>query len=117
MAFANPFDRAPVVTIIYDRILAFTDVNPSLRSTILAHVLAHEIGHLLKRTNGHSPSGVMKAHWEAGDYSRMAYRPLPFLPGDIEMIQRGLIAMARSDARMDPVAPAPNHASAAAVFR
>jgi hypothetical protein len=56
----------------------------------LAHVLVHEIGHLLMRTNGHSPDGVMKAHWSNADQTRMAYRPLPFLPDDVVMIRSGL---------------------------
>ncbi len=31
--------------------------------TILAHVIAHEIGHLLLPANAHSPAGVMQPHW------------------------------------------------------
>jgi len=90
MAFANPFDPVPVITVMYDRILDLTDRVPELRSAILAHVIAHEIGHLLMRTNGHSPDGVMKAHWTASDYGRMAHRPLPFRPDDAEMMRRRL---------------------------
>ena len=105
MAFSNPFDPAPVVTVMYDRIVAVTKNNSSWRVPLLAHALSHEIGHLLMRTDAHSPDGVMKSHWEREDYGRMAYRPLPFLPGDIEMIHRGVIAMARADARVHPAAP------------
>jgi hypothetical protein len=63
MAFSNPFDPVPLVTVLYDRILLATERSPERRAAILAHVLVHEIGHLLRRTNGHSPDGVMKAHW------------------------------------------------------
>jgi hypothetical protein len=31
---------------------------------ILGHVMSHEIGHLLLGTNSHSPSGIMRAHWD-----------------------------------------------------
>ena len=44
MAFANPFDPVPVVTVMYDRILAVTEGFPQVRSAFLAHVLVHEIG-------------------------------------------------------------------------
>ena len=87
LAFSNPFDPVPVVTVMYDRILDGTDGAPQLRPAFLAHVLAHEIGHLLMRTTGHSPDGVMKAHWTNSDFQRMTFRPLPFLPDDADMIR------------------------------
>jgi hypothetical protein len=33
-------------------------------STILAYVIAHELGHLLLPGYGHSPTGVMRADWD-----------------------------------------------------
>jgi hypothetical protein len=38
--------------------------------TVLAPTLAHEIGHLLLVAQGHSPSGIMRAHWRCEDYER-----------------------------------------------
>ena len=35
---------------------------------VLAPTLAHEIGHLLLVAQGHSPSGIMRAHWRREDY-------------------------------------------------
>jgi hypothetical protein len=32
--------------------------------TVLAYVIAHEIGHLLMPGNAHSPTGVMQADWD-----------------------------------------------------
>jgi hypothetical protein len=32
--------------------------------TILAHVIAHELGHLLLLTNAHSPTGLMRPMWD-----------------------------------------------------
>jgi hypothetical protein len=34
-------------------------------ATLLGHVAAHEIGHLLLGTNSHSAAGIMHAHWAA----------------------------------------------------
>jgi hypothetical protein len=90
MAFSNPYDPVPLVTVLYDRIRFATERSPERRAAILAHVLVHEIGHLLMRTTAHSPDGVMKAHWSNADQTRMAYRPLPFLPDDVDMIRSGL---------------------------
>ena len=37
---------------------------------VLGPALAHEIGHLLLVSHGHSPSGIMRAHWRPEDYER-----------------------------------------------
>ena len=105
VAFSNPFDPVPLVTVLYDRILFATDHDPEYRAALLAHVLVHEIGHLLMRTDGHSPDGVMKAHWSSADLRRMAYRPLTFLPGDIDMIRRGLPLSSDTPFRKTPTFP------------
>jgi hypothetical protein len=90
MVFANLFDPVGVVTVMYDRILFTTERVPEVRPALLAHVLAHEIGHLLMKTNGHSPAGLMKENWSAGDCARMAHRPFAFSPADADMIRLGL---------------------------
>jgi hypothetical protein len=90
MAFANPFDPVPAVTVMWDRILLLTDQCPELRTALLAHVLAHEIGHVLMKTDAHSAAGLMKAHWSGLDYGRIVHRRLTFLPDHADMIRRGL---------------------------
>jgi hypothetical protein len=35
---------------------------------LLAHVIAHEIGHVLLRSGGHSPSGLMSSSWGEREY-------------------------------------------------
>jgi hypothetical protein len=44
-----------------------TFVEPA---TILGHVAAHEIGHLLLGSNSHSPWGIMRAHWNMDELAR-----------------------------------------------
>jgi hypothetical protein len=104
-AFSNPFDQVPLVTVMYDRIVFATERSPGRRTALLAHVLVHEVGHLLMRTNGHSPDGVMKAHWSNADQTRMAYRPLPFLPDDVDMILRGLALRSATRVLKPPTVP------------
>jgi len=53
---------------------------------VLAHVLVHEITHVLEGVARHSASGIMKARWEGADYERMHFAPLPFAGEDLRLI-------------------------------
>lgn len=87
LAISYPFEGVHI-RVFYDRLRTVTESCPL--PVLLAHVLAHEIGHILQRTNGHSASGVMKSPWDTSDYMRMARQPLPFTDLDIQLIYRGL---------------------------
>lgn len=69
----------------------------NMAAPLLAHVLVHEISHMLEGIDRHSETGVMKAHWNARDYADMATNPLPFAPVDVTLIQLGLAARARRE--------------------
>jgi hypothetical protein len=86
-AYALPY-QGDQITILYDRVEE--TVVPSALPALLAHVLVHEITHILQGINRHSESGVMKAHWAAGDYMAMEKKPLPFTDKDVDLIHRGL---------------------------
>ena len=86
LAWANPDDRT--VRLFYHRIL-LRDGN-SGTPFVLAHVLTHEITHILQGAPRHSSSGIMKAHWTLDDLARMRVLPLRFSDEDIELIDRGL---------------------------
>jgi hypothetical protein len=61
LAFARPFaDGVNGITVIYERIRTATGGSTRVQS-ILAHVLAHEIAHVLIGTDGHAETGIMKA--------------------------------------------------------
>ena len=48
---------------------------------VLAHVAAHEAGHLLLGTRApHASHGLMKAHWAGNDYIAMSQELLRFTP-------------------------------------
>lgn len=68
---------------------------------LLAHVIVHEVMHLLQGCNRHSDSGIMKASWTEEDYSRMRRGQLTFATEDLELIK-----LARRN-RLDP-APQPS---------
>ena len=90
LAYALPFGYGrTAITVTYDRI-SFVACRSSRAQAILAHVLAHEIGHILQRTNGHAETGVMKAHWKGQDYDAMSVKPLEFTSVDVDLIKEGL---------------------------
>jgi hypothetical protein len=91
VAFSLPYEGVHI-TVFYDRISKTTLAD--LVPTVLGHVLAHEITHVLQRIDRHSETGVMKAHWTNGDLNKMVSKRLSFTAEDIELIQRGLAARA-----------------------
>ena len=95
LACAEAFEGIHV-RLFYDRLQKFAD-SPAL-PRFLGHVLAHEIAHILQRTDRHSPTGVMKAHWTTEDILQMSRgRLLSFEPRDIALIRQSLID--RADAK------------------
>ena len=81
LAFSLPAARYGAhVTVYFDRAEEVSLVVPPRLPKILANILAHEIGHVLLGSGGHSDSGIMKAVWTRADYQRIAAEYLKFLP-------------------------------------
>jgi hypothetical protein len=91
LAYAREFEGVHI-RIFYDRVQ--NPLCPHATAMLLAHVLVHEITHLLQGIDRHSQAGVMKAHWSVGDLRAIVYKPLPFSPEDVLLIHRGLILRA-----------------------
>ena len=84
LAYALPYEGVHV-TVFADRVQ-----NSLLPRTILAHVMVHEITHLVEGVDRHSDTGVMKARWTGKDYACMRTAPLAFDLEDILLIRAGL---------------------------
>ena len=89
LACAKPFEGVHIY-VFSDRIRA--TVPDNMVSPLLAHVLVHEITHILQGADRHSASGVMKARWDESDFARMKRKSLPFSPEDLALIEHGLAA-------------------------
>jgi hypothetical protein len=87
LAYALPYEGTHIV-VFYDRVQAA--VEPTRVPALLAHVLAHEVTHILEGTTRHSAEGVLKAHWTEDDYSQMCWKPLKFADEDVVLIHNGL---------------------------
>jgi hypothetical protein len=91
LGYALPFSKSGVrVTLFYDRALGPVVGSEGAAAVLLAHVLAHEITHVLQGTARHSEEGIMKAHWTPEDQARMMVAPLPFTDFDVQLIQRAM---------------------------
>ena len=99
LAFAHPFEGVHIHVFV-ERLRKM--VHPNNMPSFLAHVLAHEISHILQGTNGHSDEGVMKANWSPRDLADMRFKPLDFTVNDISMIKLGLEAWALRTAGSNP---------------
>ena len=75
------------ITVFWDRI---EQQSGAPAVVVLAHVLVHEITHILQGIERHSESGIMKSRWTLADFRAMASKPLPFTPLDVELVQRGV---------------------------
>ena len=96
LGYTMPYEGIHI-RVFYDRIRS--TAVPSLRAMLLAHVLVHEIAHVLQGIYRHSDSGVMKAVWTDRDYLQMRTEGLPFTPEDVTLIHLGLASRPSTPAR------------------
>jgi len=58
--------------------------------SILGHVAAHEIGHLLLGTHSHAPHGIMRAVWESGELASVSRGTLFFSGWEAQQMRKRL---------------------------
>lgn len=90
LAYAFPYEGVHI-QVFYDRIAL---ADPRLLPSLLAHVMVHEITHVLQGIARHSNGGIMKALWDSYDYTLMKRDQLRFSPLDIQEIHNGIAARA-----------------------
>jgi hypothetical protein len=78
------------VKVYWDRVQRATRGSLHFESSLLAHVMAHEIAHCIQAVARHSPSGLMREAWSQGDYAVMREKSLSFADGDIALLHLGL---------------------------
>jgi hypothetical protein len=89
LAYARPYEGSEI-RIFLDRVMAASDYPQKLCGSILGHVMAHEIAHMLQGVSRHSSEGVMKGKWTRADFSEMRVKLLPFAGLDVLLIHNGL---------------------------
>lgn len=58
-----PTGAATLATVFGNRVSEHAQRVHVERATLLGRAIAHEVGHLLLGTDGHTPDGLMRAHW------------------------------------------------------
>jgi hypothetical protein len=66
------------ITLFADRMEAVSHTANASFYRVLGHSLAHELGHVLRRSSGHDPSGLMKDVWNQQDWRRAAISVVSF---------------------------------------
>lgn len=90
LAYAFPFEGVHI-RVFYDRVRLLCDGGD-----LLAHVLVHEITHILEGIDRHSETGIMKSRWSADDFSAMRFGSLGFAAADVVLIHSGIAARQRT---------------------
>ncbi len=100
MAYATPHRvDGTCITVFLDRLKPMIEASPRTAASLLGHVLAHEMGHILQGTDYHSESGVLKAHWSQSEIREIVMHHLSFTEYDRLAILSGLGVTAL---RVDP---------------
>lgn len=73
--------------VFYSRVGREADRHGVAIAPVLASAIAHEIGHLLQRSPGHTDRGLMRASWNHADYLRATNRRLRFSSADAEQFE------------------------------
>jgi hypothetical protein len=89
LAYATPYSQSGTCIHVFMNRVG-TGRNPYFEAVLLAHVLAHEITHVLEQIDRRSADGVMKAHWDSRDKELMKSHTLPFAAIDVELIHQGI---------------------------
>jgi hypothetical protein len=94
--------RGRTAYVFYNRVerVARTYLNTSRRHgtnatdnvIVLAHAMAHEVGHLLL-PHGHSANGLMRADWDATDMRLAVHGRLNFTGEQAELMRARLLAL------------------------
>lgn len=95
----QPFSDSPVPSRIFLNRILTSNRNLSTGARVLGHVLAHEIGHALLRTDWHASSGLMSPTWSPAELFEMNHGFLAFDDIEVRMMQRSIAG------RLHPPAP------------
>jgi hypothetical protein len=94
LAQAAPELSNTVAFVFFARLERAADRHVESTSDVLAHVIAHEVGHLLLQVGSHSDTGMMRDTWEPN-----AMRTPVFTADQAAMIRTKLLTASASELR------------------
>jgi hypothetical protein len=91
LGYAEPLAPAGInVTVYLARVTGASDEHGVSVGVVLAHAIAHEIGHVLLRTASHRRGGLMSGGWEAGQFRLMRAAGMFFDKGDARLMRAAI---------------------------
>ncbi len=99
-------ERGMLAEIFLDRVRYQADPAGVSVGLLLGHAIAHELGHVLLRTGGHVPTGIMRARWTPQDLHRAACGQLLFTPHQAELIRNEVRERTHQQAAIEVAASA-----------
>ena len=78
------------IIVFWDRLTKAGVRNLCPAGNLLAHVLAHEIVHVLEAVEYHSDTGLMRESWSYEDFFKMLRGHLPLTQTDIFLVHSGI---------------------------
>jgi len=95
LGMAVPFARKGLNVLVYDdRVRSVAAARAQAPGAVLAHAMAHEIGHVLLRSSGHDKIGIMSSAWTDDEYTRITQRTLIFSRKQAQAMQATLRGLA-----------------------
>jgi hypothetical protein len=84
VSFLSPEGEGTYGNVFYDSVEKLHTEWRTEITTVLGHVMAHEIGHLLLGTNAHSRMGIMRSNWHGKELRSISTGTLLFTPPQVE---------------------------------
>src|SRR5437762_414262 len=95
VAFLSPQGEGTYGNVFYDSVKKLHAEWRTEIASVLGHVMAHEIGHLLLGTNAHSRMGIMCSNWHGKELRSISMGTLLFTPPQVEFFKARLSALHR----------------------
>jgi hypothetical protein len=77
----------PIAQVFFRQVEGFARIYNVDLSTMLGHVISHEVGHLLLQTASHSRTGLMRGVWDDTQVRDLARGALTFTDGQAQRIR------------------------------
>jgi hypothetical protein len=75
-------------SVFRDHVLAATRTGRYSEGTLMGYAIAHELGHLLLGTSGHTRYGLMAGHWRNSELDRTEAGLLQFSPAESARLRK-----------------------------
>jgi hypothetical protein len=83
--------QAPVYAkVLLPRVMQYAEFADVRVSTVLGYSIAHEVAHLILRSNSHGNFGIMKARWSRSDARLLGDNRLKFHSAEVQRMRQAL---------------------------